>query len=358
MSRASAVAPLLSSLALLTACTASTGPGPGASERPVTAGPAAASEAPSTEDAEAAAFRAALERVDLAAGGGDDLHLFTECRRDAGLDTVEVFGSGVGLWQGRGQFRIGAADRARMLEALVELDYAGMPESFGGKGTGETGIRSRDEVEEGEGIFALRVICRIEATVGGVSKAVVQFDKGYISRELLDLAARLLEVGEELAGELVVADSLADGLEKVGTGVLAPEAFELLLHRKPERQEATEEGFLLRVSSGTASSRVWATDVGYGPTVELSLDKESLSELARALRAASPEELPINLYSPVYTDLTVSVLDREVTLQARRFAGMTESTHGKRQQVFDRLYATLERLHERVQAEGRAAVGG
>jgi hypothetical protein len=76
------------------------------------------------------------------------------------------------------------------------------------------------------------------------------------------------------------------------------------------------------------------------------LDDRELSGLARLLREGGMADLPINLYAEEYTDLVVKVLDREQRVQARRFAGMTRTTHGLAQGRFDRI---LEALGERRQ---------
>ena len=62
-----------------------------------------------------------------------------------------------------------------------------------------------------------------------------------------------------------------------------------------------------------------------------------------------------NLFAPDYKDLTVRVLGHEKNVQARRFAGMTSTTHAESQLDAERIFDALHRLHRRVMSEGEPA---
>ena len=91
---------------------------------------------------------------------------------------------------------------------------------------------------------------------------------------------------------------------------------------------------------------------GYGRKVTLRLGPGDVGALGQTLARLDPEDLPINLYATDYTDLVIEVLNRKKSIQARRFAGMTPTTHGERQEDFNRTFEALYTLHLRVAEEG------
>ena len=102
------------------------------------------------------------------------------------------------------------------------------------------------------------------------------------------------------------------------------------------------------------TSRGFQAEAGYGEPRQRRLSGDEVAALARLL-IDNAEGLPFNLYADQYTDLTIEVLNRKVSIQARRFAEMTPETHGARQQSFDRVIEVLAALQRQVAAEGRAA---
>ena len=85
------------------------------------------------------------------------------------------------------------------------------------------------------------------------------------------------------------------------------------------------------------------------------LGPTDVAALARKLAEAGLAELPLNLFAPDYRDLSVGVLDHEASVQARRFVGMTPTTHAEHQAGFERIYDAPYRLHVRVMSEGEPA---
>lgn len=266
----------------------------------------------------------------------NDLRIESECRTDEGFRSLTLYGSGVGIWSGQTQFRLTPVQVTEILQAFRRARFVKLDDTYG-------------EGEEEHRV--LKVICSVSLAVGEASKRVTQLEQGKQSRELKRLAREIFALCEEPARSGVTAGSLSDGLWKISRGELAPEALRALVHRKPE--SGSTEGFLLRLDGPRAETQSYTTSGGYADLVVLNLRSEEVAELAGALAEADPDLLPPNLYAEDYTDLTLRVLGREKSVQARRFAGMEPTTQGERQRDFDRLFEALRALHLRVLSEGR-----
>jgi hypothetical protein len=220
------------------------------------------------------------------------------------------------------------------LLAFREAGFAAMRASYGGK---------RDPVTPEK--QAPRLTCRVGLSLDGATGQVVQLQGGRQSEELRRLAERILDAcrGPAVAG--IGAADLHDALAKVAAGVLAPEVLRVLVSRRLETRPGAEgaRGWVLRVEGRTASLQ--SQDPGR-ELAEVRLDEGEPPALARLLREGGVADLPINLYAEEITDLVVKVLDRERRVQARRFAGMTRTTHAGAQERFDRI---LEALGDRRQ---------
>ena len=293
------------------------------------------------------ALREAIDEAVARRNEIEDLWIFAECQGDAGLDSLEIFGNGVGIWNNRRQFEISGDQIGQLLEAFQEFGFAALAPIIGGpidpsekpETAGESGSNG-----------AIQITCRVAIELEGHSKQVAQRKKGEQSAELKSLAEELFRICEEPARSGVSAESLRDGLEKISNGDLVPETFRLILNRKPELRDMADEssGFLLRLDGLTAKASTFTRGEGYGGARVLELDAKELRELTGALAALDPAGLPINLYASEYTDLTVEVMRFRKNVQARQFAGVTPTTHGKSQETFDRLFEILEDLYQRV----------
>ena len=308
-------------------------------DRSETASEATADSKVSDSEAVADALRHALD------GGWRTLRIFDECQTADGPRTVEIFGHGVAIWNRGRQFRLSEDEIRRGLEAFVTAGFAAMPAEFGGRVAPEPGV-GRSGSGSGN---ATRVICQVVLELDGVRKRVAQLDIGEQSEALRRLAETLLEISREPAGSGLATADLADGLAKVAAGDLAPETFKILAHLKPRDQE----GWLLRVEGTHASTHRFIPGEGYGDPSTLELAASEVVALASLMSEHDLAELPINLYAEHYTDLKVEVLDRRLSLQARRFAGMTPTQHGARQTSFEKVFEALTKLHQRLLNEGR-----
>ena len=309
---------------------------------------AAAGDDSGKHDVAAEALRQDLRDAIADRSQWDSLHLSVRCLGDDGMRAAEVYGNGVGIWDFRRQFTLRPEEVSSLIEILAKADFASYADVYGGKPRDP-----RTQEKKGAACCALQVICSVELSLAGGTKQAVQVRKGELSAELRQLADDLLDTCEKPGRVGITAVDLADGLEKVAGGVLAPETFRVLLHRKPESgAEAGDLGFLLRVSGGLVTSRGYDAAGRLLDSVNLMLDPTDVEALARELAEAGLAELPLNLFAPDYRDLSVGVLDHEASVQARRFAGMTPTTHAEHQAGFERIYDALYRLHVRVLSEG------
>lgn len=299
---------------------------------------------PAAGGAEASlALTQALDRA--LAEGWRELHLETECGTEAGFQTTEVFGSGVGIWKRKTQFHLDRAEIRTLLQAFRESGFPSLRESYGGR---------RDPVvRENQ---SPRATCRVGLRLDGLRKHVIQLQHGRQSEELRRLAIRILEACEGPARSGRSAASLEDGLAKVAAGELAPETLQLLVHRKVEGDRSNPgeaEGWLLRLDGRQATTRRHGLDTGYAEPIALELSGEDFTGLARLLREQGVHELPFNLHAEHYTELVVVVLNWRKTVEARPFAGMTHKTHGGKQERFDQIFRRLQDLERRVGLEGQ-----
>lgn len=289
-------------------------------------------------DAAGQALARALDRA-LEDGWGE-LHVESACRSQGVLSSVELFGNGVGIWDGEAQFRLPPESVRTLLQAFRDADFAGMRESYGGKGDPVVPTQQ-----------APRLACRVGLGIDGLRKRVAQLEGGRRSEALERLANRVLEECRDTARTGVRAADLADGLDKLARGELAAEAFHLLVNRR-EDPGAGGAGWLLRID-GRRAALSPRTVAGHAGARVVELPHEELARVARLLSASDLIGLPGNLYAELYTDVTVAVLRHRKQVQARRFAGMQPSTHGDGQRRFDALLEQLGELKRQVAGESR-----
>ncbi|HEX7185596.1 MAG TPA: hypothetical protein VF756_27475 [Thermoanaerobaculia bacterium] len=317
-------------LALCLAACSSAGPRPAG-----VAGPGA--DAGAAEPA--GSLAQALDRA--AQGDWQDLRIDAECRTDDGLRSATVLGSGVAIWNRQRQITLGRERIAALLESFRRNGFAGLRESYGGKG---------DPAPGAPPALAVELICRVRLALDGQVKEVHQLSEGRQSPELRRLAGEILAAVEEAGDEGVGAASLTEGLEKIARGELAPEVLSLQILRQSEEPGLQERGWLLRIDAGRAEIQPYPSAED-GKVLVLPLSRGDLTGLARELAEARLEDMPANLYAPEYTDFAVEVLNRERSLQARRFADVTPQTHGEKQIRFDRLFEAIDELRRKIVAE-------
>ena len=265
-------------------------------------------------------FALASAAAEKDAGIPADLRLLAERHTQDQSGRVVVYGNGVGIWNDATQFQAGPEQLKLLLAAVDTAHLQQMPNAFG---AGKKWL-----------------VRRVSLRSGGATKEVVQILEGEQSAELKTLTDRVFEVLQPLASGGPAAESLADGLKKVASGVLAPETLHLVVHYKPGAA-SVEPGFVFRVQDGIATRQSYK-DQAYGDTV--ALPDPRVRELAEALAAAEVDTLPANLYASEYCEVSVQVLNRRRSVLARPFTGMKHETHGSEQLRFDGLFERLRAL--------------
>jgi hypothetical protein len=248
-----------------------------------------------------------------------DLRIAVEQHTPSPSTTFVVYGDGTGFWKHRLQFRVSPAALARMSEAVESARYRDMPEVFG----------------QGRKWLVRRVA--VEA--GAVSRQVVQLRGGDQSPDLRGLTDQLLAIVSPLAQEGITAASLEDGLRKVASGELAPQALRLIVHVKPGPGQGAA-GFLVRIEDGRATRQEYREGT-YTEIKRLALPAAEVREVAGILADADPEALPATLHAEVYSEVVVQVLDRRKNVLARSLSGPAPSEQRESAARFERLVARL-----------------
>jgi hypothetical protein len=265
-----------------------------------------------------------------------DLRLFVESGAPGALRSATVYADGVVLWGGVRQLRVSPAEVDLLLRIFGDAGFDAMPEP--GFGSGRKWLARRASLRR-----------------HGKTKEVAQLIGGEQSAALERLVDGVIARLEPKAAAGETAESLSDGLRKVGSGVLAPQCLRLTAFRRPEpNPRAPGEGWSLRLEDGTATASALAGGAFSDPRA-LPLDAARLVRLADALGAARPESLPGNLYAKDYRELTLAVLNRGKNLTARAFAGLDPAKLGAQQARFDHVFAEIEALAKEVREHGPKA---
>jgi len=289
--------------------------------------PSSSTEVPAPPVSPPVSLQAALERA--LEVGWQDLRIDVSRRGDAGLELLEIFSSGVAIWDGERQIVLpeGALDKA--LGAFLSSGFAALP-----------GL-----LERGGGEAAKRVRCRVLIELDGASEEVILLEKEAPVEALLTLADDLFALARPAVADGRGAADLATGLELVAAGELAPEVLRLLAHRKPELGQQGE-GWLLNIRGARATVRRFSSTSGYGPPQPLALSGEQLLEFSRALSAARFWDLPTNVAATGYSELKVSLFDHQSAVVARTFAGRDAAAEVDNLSRLESCFAVLDRFLE------------
>ena len=281
--------------------------------------------------------------AELAAGKRDPRTLRIDVMWVEGVTRVSasLYGNGVAIWNDRAQVRVSRADILSIARALRDAGFGAMPSDFG---------------EEGD---LSRIRGKMEVSIAGKSKSVVQLASGEQSKVFSALASRIRDLVGKREKTGVTASSLDDALGKLSTGALAPEALRVIALRKTERPgpDAAAQGWLLQWEGRRVLARP-VTRQGYGSQKRLELSDAETRSLAGRLREGGLEALPTNLYASDYMSLKIDVLQWSRDFLARRSPNLTPETHGELQKAFDRVIEVLAKLEGRAEREGRPEGGG
>lgn len=246
--------------------------------------------------------------------------------------TLDVWGDGVGIWDGTVQFRL--PDQA-ILTVVRTLLHAGFPEmesETAGDGRKEQGLRIRS---------------RVRVRAGGAEKDVFRTVRGGPSPELDRLVGEIRGLCEGPAASGVTASSLGDAIAKMRRGVLSPHALRVTFQQLSETadERGVRAGWMLRIEGRDLSVRSVRPGEGAGPVEPRRLTDREWRALLTGLRKASLDAMPPVLFSERYEDLSVGALGRERQVQARRFAGSTAGGSPS-QKGYEKLRRALRELYD------------
>ena len=266
-------------------------------------------------------------------------------QREAASTSVKVWGSGVGIWQNRTQFRL-TRDQVISLLKILSTAKVGAMRPPGAKSPAKAPAAEPPKAP-------LRILGTLTVEVGSESTTLNQLTRGEQSEPLRELVLAILSFCEKEAKTGVTASSLQDGLGKLAAGTLEPETFEAVVQRRDgSKDTGAGENWLLRINGLRITDRLLPRGQAPPPARTLTISRDDFQKLARLLEANDPSALPKNLYAPGYTDVSIDVLGQDRMIPARAYLGVTPETHGPQQQAFDRLYEAFRALHERAQKYG------
>jgi hypothetical protein len=272
----------------------------------------------------------------------DDVRIDASWSRDGRVSSVRVYGNGVVICDGKLQFKVKKSDVVALLVTLRKAHFGAMPEHFG----------EGEEDEEHEGP---RLRGRVSVRAGGIFKSVLQLVDGEQSAELEALARKILETCKGAAQKGTGAESIADGLQKLTTGGLAPEALEIRFQRRVKASgESAGEAWILELEGRRVTDSLMPPGKMPPPARQLVLSDADFQSLTKLLADAGVGQIPINVYTSEYTDLMISLLSRTRFISGRKFLNMTPETQGEKQKAFDRIDEAMRALHDRVEKEGKA----
>jgi hypothetical protein len=272
--------------------------------------------------------------AELASGKRDPKALRVEMMWVEGPNrtTIRLFGNGVVIWDDRTQGRLSRDEVRSVASALNDTRFGAMPSQLG---------------EESD---KLKLRGKIAVSLAGKTKGVVQLANGDQSEAFSTLSKRILQVAGQRAKTGATASSLADALDKISTGVLAPEVLRVTAVRRPEKPGGTR-GWLLQIEGRQATVRPFEHD-GMGRQKRLELSEAESRSLVGALKEGHPETLTSSLFASDYTEVRIDAFQWTSDTLARRSPGVTQQTHGDRQRSFDRIVEHLARLADRVESKG------
>ena len=324
--------------------------GPAAAQAPAipASAPAGSASAASSLDRDADLGRR-LDSLLAAADPGVAWSISVEAvgEKDRRLHRVLLWAGGIGIWDGESQFRLEARAQQEILKAFRDQGFCQINDELYKQGSG--GRKSPN---------GLVMEQTITLEIGGVTKTVLHTvstfgrypDVEKAARPLLEIVNVVRTTCEGPAAKGVRATDLADGLSKVAGQRLADVALKVLVST-PE--EAGGSGWLARIEGKRVTTQVSTKGKGWGPPVELRLSNEDFLEFVRAVSATAPGTFPKNLFDEGYTDLTISVLNRSVNVQARPFSGMDPKAHDEVRKAFRTAVAAVGKLHEKALREGK-----
>ncbi len=262
-----------------------------------------------------------------------------EGRLTEGVTGVLLFGDGVGVLNGKRQFRVSDETLVAVLDLLISRDVASWPEE--------------SPLPPGN---ALEVYLRLLVTIGEESHQVIERNKRPPRPPLHELLRQLAELVRPAAASGVEVSSLEEGLRLIAEGTLAPHVLTVnaLAPSVPGTAADAPEGWQLSLHRGVLQVSTYSFSGGVRPISRRAALGEvaGLAKLLLDSKAASlPRQVPLD---EGHFQLHLELLGHRLSVQARPFAGKG-ATHGLASR--DALLAVRDRLRARFEEESRAAAG-
>jgi hypothetical protein len=257
------------------------------------------------------------------------------------LGHCRIYGDGIGLWYGAKQFSVDKSKVLSLMKTTRRIRFGAFPLRVGG--------------EEEEGKEEREIQARISVRVGDLRHVVLVLGEEKPDKELEELARAVLAIGTKAEKRGVTIGSLNEGIEKLASGVLAPQTLEVLAQRTTSATAGPEpaENWIL-IASG---KRIRDREVPRGKVATservFPLTDAEFRELLSLLKENKVSDLPRNLYSERYSRLRIQILNQVATVEARRFSGMSPETNPEARTRFDRVWQWCEKQRSRALASGR-----
>ena len=283
----------------------------------------------------------------------DDLEIKASWSTGAlGEATIDVYGRGVVVCNDSLQFSVKRDEVLAVLEELRRARFGSMLPFYGE--SAEANLYEGPEGNEAEN-EGPRLRGRIEVRAGSLTKAVQQLWSGARSAELEALARKILGVCREPAPEGTRVATVTEGLEKLDSGALVPEALQVTLRRRAEGPGAAPDAsWILKLNGRRVTDQLLPAGHRPRPPKLLVLSEADFHAVVRLLdEARITTEIPTYVYQLEYTELHVTVLNRMRLITGRKLSHLTAETLGEKQKAYDKVYGALYALHQRVQKKGK-----
>lgn len=275
-----------------------------------------------------------------------------EGRLGAGLYSLTLYGTGVGILNKSKQFEVSPKIMTQAVDVILASGFTSMPARFGideEEGEVREGIKEKEKDEDNP----RRILRMLTVVVGEHSKTVTQDDLGDISEPLGNAVTALVALCKEPAKSVQTVSDLAEGLKRVAAGTLAPETLFVAANAPQIRSmaKAKGQGWALAVEHGEIMTHTQTLQHGIGQPVRRRLTAKEASSLARMLLEHGVPKLPRNISSPGYCQLTVSVLGHQRSILVRPFAGARPASEPANAAKFSALRKELHALFEKDNAK-------
>ncbi len=266
------------------------------------------------------------------------LVLEAEGHMTEGVTGLLLFGDGVGVLNGKRQFRASDETLVAVLDLLISRDVASWPEESPLPGN------------------ALEIHRRLTIRLGEVSHQVIERNKRPPRPPLQELLRDLAELVRPAAASGVEVSSLEEGLRLIAGGALAPHVLTVnaLAPRMPGAAVPSPDGWQLSLHRGVLEVSAYDLSGGVRPiSRRAALDEVAgLAQLLLDTRAATlPRQIHLD---EGFFQLHVEVLDQRQSVQARPFAGKG-ATQGLAAR--ETLVAVRDQLRARFLAEAQRSEG-